>query len=248
MSVVIYEKKEHVAYVTINRPEVLNAFNVELRDAVSDAWLQVRDDSDVWVAVLTGVGRSFSTGADLKELVSTGQNMDPGPSPQAMGVWKPIIAAIDGFAIAGGLNLALQCDIRICTERSVFADTDHRMGRLASVPPLAEMIPSGNALYMILTGTQISAQDAYRWGLVYKVLPDTKSLAEEAQRIAEEIKKAAPLAVQAAKRTYYETRGLPPEYIDRYVKALDPLIMQTEDAWEGPKSFVEKRDPVWQAR
>ena len=252
MSVVLYEKRDHVAYITMNRPEVLNAIDAELRDAVYDTWLQVRDDPDVWVAILTGAGKSFSTGHDLKELDAEGRNMDPAwdrpSSQQALGMWKPTIAAIDGFAIAGGLNWALECDIRICTERSIFADTEHRMGRLAGIPPLAEMMPMGDALYMILTGAQINAEDAYRSGLVYKVLPDRESLMREAERIAEEIKMSAPLAVQAAKRTFYETRGLPPEFVDRYVKALDPLIIQTEDALEGPRAFVEKRKPIWKMR
>ena len=252
MSVLIYEKRDHVAYITMNRPEVLNAINAELRDALYDAWLQVRDDPEVWVAILTGTGRSFNAGHDLKELHGEGRNIDPlwdrPTSHQAMGMWKPTIAAIDGFAVAGGLNMALNCDIRICTERSVFADTAHRMGRLANVPPLAEMMPMGNALYLILTGTQINAQDAYHSGLVYKVLSDRESLMREAQRIAEEIKMSAPLAVQAAKRTIYETQGLPREFASRYAKALDPLILQTEDALEGPRAFVEKRKPVWQAR
>ncbi|MBI2165100.1 MAG: enoyl-CoA hydratase/isomerase family protein [Chloroflexi bacterium] len=252
MSVLLYEKRDHVAHVTLNRPEKLNAINIEMRDSLRQAFIQVRDDPDVWVAIVAGAGRAFSSGHDLGELHAEGRTPSPGWDqpffPLPLKVWKPLIAAIDGYAVAGGLSLALECDIRVCTERSFFANTEHRIGRLADLPPLAEMMPMGNALYMTLTGAQIPASEALRWGLVYKVLPDKEAMMQEAQRIAEEIKMCAPLAVQAVKRVFYETQGLPPEHVDRMVKALDPLIMQTEDALEGPRAFVEKRKPLWKAR
>lgn len=252
MSVLIYEKKDHIAYITMNRPEVLNAINQELSSALYSAWLDVKEDPDVWVVILSGNGRAFSTGHDVKALHAEGKNpvrFGIQVKPLALGVWKPIIAAIDGYAVAGGLSMALQCDIRVATERSIFAYTEYRIGRLGSAPPpLHYAMPLGEALYTIFTGSQISAQDAYRWGLIHKVLPDREALIKEAEHIASEIKMCAPLVVQAAKRVFYESFGMPQEYADRLAQPFDQALLQTEDAHEGPRAFVEKRKPIWQAK
>ena len=152
MSVLLYEKRNQIAYITLNRPDSLNAFNNELIEALGDALVDYRDDPSMLVAILTGTGRAFSTGADLKEMAAEDQRAGErglrGPLREE--VWKPIIAAIDGYALAGGFHVALECDIRIATERSMLGDLGARLGAV-SLMSLLDMIPMGEAMYMLIT-------------------------------------------------------------------------------------------------
>ncbi|MCZ6614736.1 MAG: enoyl-CoA hydratase/isomerase family protein [Chloroflexi bacterium] len=249
MSVLLYEKRNQIAYITLNRPDSLNAYNNELIEALGDALVDYRDDPTLLVAIMTGAGRAFSTGADLKEMTSEGQSAGTrnlrGPLREK--VWKPIIAAIDGYALAGGFGVALECDIRLATERSRLGDTVTRVSALGNLP-LLDMMPMGEAMHMLLTGTHISAEEAYRMGLVHKVVPDRETLMQEAEAIAEQIKLCAPLAVQAVRRIAYARREHSPGEIQELTQSLRKQLAQTEDAKEGPRAFAEKRKPVWKMR
>ncbi|MCZ6789793.1 MAG: enoyl-CoA hydratase/isomerase family protein [Chloroflexi bacterium] len=249
MSVLLYEKRNQIAYITLNRPDSLNAFNNELIEALGDAFVDYRDDPSLLVAIMSGTGRAFSTGADLKEMTSEGQHAGTRPlrGPIGEGVWKPIIAAVDGYALAGGFGMSLQCDIRLATERSRFGDVETRVSAWGNLT-IMDIIPLGEALHMLLTGTHISAEEAYRIGLVHKVVPDRETLMQEAEAIAEQIKLCAPLAVQAVRQIAYARFSRPPNEIQELTQSLRKQVSQTEDAKEGPRAFAEKRKPVWKMR
>ena len=249
MSVLLYEKRNHIAYITFNRPDSLNAYNSELVEAFGDALVDYRDDPSLQVAILTGEGRAFSVGADLKEMTAQGQTAGTRTlrTPVSEGVWKPIIAAIDGFAVGGGFFIALECDIRIATERAKLGDVSTRIGTWGSMHMYGKM-PFGEALYMHLTGTPLNAEDAHRIGLVHKVLPDKEAMMQEAEATAEEIKLAAPLALQAIKRLGTTSLLKTGDDVDAESKVLSQQVAKSEDAKEGPRAFAEKRKPVWKMR
>ena len=247
-----------IAYVTLNRPEAMNSLSSEVGRGLNEAFRDIRDDPDVLVAIVTGAGgRAFSAGADLKEV---NERQQGGESAFAggedsryvpeMGVWKPIIAAIDGYCVAGGLELAMQCDIRIATEQSQFGLPEPRW----SISPgyglhhLVRMVPMGEAMYILLTGSRIDSADAHRIGLIHSVHPDRDSLMERAQSIAEEVKLCAPLAVQAIKEINYVGKNMPPEYSYKFAEGLTGKIGDTEDALEGPAAFAERRPPNWKGK
>ena len=166
------------------------------------------------------------------------------------GVFKPIIAAIDGFCVAGGLEVSLQCDIRVATRKSQFGLPEPRWSILAGygLHNLSRMVPLGEALYMQLTGRRIDSDRAYRIGLIQEVVEDRDALFKEVDRIAEEIKMCAPLAVQSIKRIVYQGRNLPVEYSMKLSGPIAQIVGGTEDAIEGPKAFSEKRKPRWKMR
>jgi len=254
-STILYDKRDHVAYITLNRPEVLNALNQELRDGLRQALLDFRDDPDLLVAIMTGAGgRAFSAGMDLKDRARRDAAGEQRPGLRAtfldMEIFKPIIAAIDGFCVAGGLELSLQCDIRIATEQSEFGLPEPRWSLTAGygLHNLSRMIPLGEALYMQLTGRRITSARAYQIGLIQEVVPDRDALFATAECIAGEIKLCAPLAVHAIKQIVYQGRNLPVEYSQKLGAPLSAQVHASEDAIEGPRAFAEKRTPVWQVR
>lgn len=256
---VLYEKRDHVAYITMNRPEAMNALNTELVNGLYDAFVEFRDDRDLFVCILTGAGgRAFSTGLDLKENAARRAALERGEEwPQSrssipalikgLKIDKPIIAAIDGYCLAGGAELAIQCDIRIATSQSEFGFPNPRW---SLIPPrdIVEMIPRGEAMYILLTGSRISTEVALRNGLIHSIHPDRESLMQEAARIAEEILMCAPLAVQATKALLRLERELTPAEFDLKVQELQQAVAQSEDAREGRTAFAERRRPDWKAR
>ncbi len=256
--VVLYEKRDRKAYITLNRPEVMNALNMAVREGLRGALSELRDDDDVLVGIVTGAGgRAFSAGMDLKE--RTQLDKAGGASSEfstwdgrwtEFGVWKPIIAAIDGYCLAGGLELSLQCDIRIATEQSRFGLPEPRRSLLAGygLHNLSRMIPLGHALYIQLTGNHIDADTAARWGIIQEVVHDRQALMERVEQIADDVMQCAPLAVQAIKRIVMQGRNLPVEYSIKLAKPINDIISKTEDRLEGPKAFAEKRKPVWKMR
>ena len=249
MPVLLYEKRDQIAYITMNRPDAMNAFNNELIEALGNALVDYRDDPSLLVAILTGSGRAFSAGADLKEMTAEGQPAGARPlrTPIREEVWKPIIAAVDGYALAGGLGMALMCDIRVATERSRFGDVETRVSAWGYLNGI-KMMPMGEALHMFQTGTHISAAEAYRLGLIHKVVPDREAMMQEAEAIAAEIRLCAPLALQAVKRLAYMTFTHTGEEVDTLAQELKQKVAQSEDAKEGPRAFAEKRKPVWRMR
>ncbi len=256
---VIYEKKDNIAYVTLNRPEALNALNSSVNTGLHNAWMEIKNDPEVFVAIVTGAGgKAFSAGADLKEV---NERQEEGLSAFSesslgsqyipdLGVWKPIIAAIDGFCVAGGLELAMQCDIRIASKKSQFGLPESRWSIMPGygLNYLTRMMPLADALKIMLTGERISSEAALRSGLIQEVVEDRDEVMETCLKIAEQIKNCAPLAVQAIKEIAYTGTYMSPENSQRFAKELSAKVLGSEDAKEGPLAFTERRTPEWKMR
>ncbi len=251
----LYEKRNRIAYVTLNRPLAMNALSTAVQKGLTEAMRDYQRDPDLLVAIITGAGgRAFSAGADLKEVAEFTSRGEPYPSvfPHFFesGVYKPIIAAIDGYCVGGGLEVALQCDIRVATAASRFGLPEPRSSLLADygLHHLSRAIPLGEALRIQLTGAPIDAQRAYQIGLIQAVAPDRAAMTAEAERLAEEIKLCAPLALQAIKHVVLKGRYLPPEKSHDIMVPLRDALVKTEDYKEGPRAFTEKRKPNWRGR
>lgn len=258
MSAIIYEKKGRVAYITLNRPETLNAINTEMKKEFNAAWMDFKNDPDVWVGIISGAGnRAFSAGGDVSELAGgydTGTEM--GKEYELlpfldMEMWKPLIAAIHGWCLGGGLDLAMACDIRIATEKSKLGLSEPKVGRIGSYPglyKLVDQIPYAAAMEMILTAERIEAQRAYEIGLINQVVSSLEELMPAAERMAERILACAPLAVKVSKELI--VRGSDLSVSDRLDLLLKrkAFINESKDAEEGAKAFAEKRKPNWSGR
>jgi len=257
------EKRGGIAYITIDRPQSMNALGpVEQNDMVA-AWTEFRDDSDLMVAIVTGAGdRAFCAGADLKtytpvlgqrNIYDTRQDANRlgfGGITRGMEIWKPILAAVNGYALAGGLELALACDIRIASENAQFGCSEVRRGFHhcdGGTVRLPLIVGLGNALKLQLTGEPIDAEEAHRIGLVSEVTSPA-DLMPTAQRYAEQIAQNGPLGVRSAKESMIRGLGRALEDALRFENILFSTLTRTEDYVEGPKAFVEKRPPVWKAR
>lgn len=252
MSKVLFEKKGHIAYVTINRPERLNACDFETYNMLADIWTEFRDDPNLRVAIMTGTGeRAFSAGSDIKSnYVNRPKNENTNLFPTLFGLYKPIIAAINGHANGGGLEQALACDIRVAAEHAQFGFGEVRLGWLpggGGTQRLPRIIPLGRALELLYTGARISAEEAYRLGLVDHLVP-MNQLMSKCEEIAEEICKSAPLAVQHIKQASLRGLDVPLEEGLKLERALYNELQATEDAREGALAFAEKRAPNWQGK
>lgn len=250
---VIFEKKGHVAYVTINRPERLNACDHETYGRLAEIWREFRDDPALRVAILTGAGeRAFCAGSDIKSNYVERPGIEPHEAPfeVMLDLYKPIIAAINGHANGGGLEQALACDIRVAATHAQFGLGEVRLGWLpggGGTQRLPRLIPLGRALQMLYTGNRIGADEALRLGLVDYVVPMGELIAK-CEEIAAEICKSAPLAVQRIKRA--ALRGLDMPLADglKLERELYLWLQKTEDAREGAVAFAEKRPPNWKGR
>jgi enoyl-CoA hydratase/carnithine racemase len=253
---ILYDKKGHVVYMTINRPDAMNAFDFATIREFSEANIKFRDDDDAWVAILTGAGdKAFSAGFDLKELIPGQERLpSPGSGPpliqRGLNVWKPFIAAINGFAMGGGLELALACDIRVAAKGVKLSVPEVRWNLIpgwGGTQRLPRMIPRALAAEMLLTGASVDADEAYRIGLVNKVVPPAE-LMTAAEAYAERIAQNGPLAVRAAKEAMIRGTSMT---LDKGMKLELKLVdglLGTEDAKEGPKAFAEKRKPVFKGK
>lgn len=260
---ILYEKRDRVAVVTIDRPGAMNALDPQTSQELIEAWLDFRDDPELWVAILTGAGeKAFCAGADLKRMgeflrlsplerhEQREREAGLGGLPRNLPIWKPIIAAINGYCLAGGLELALACDIRIAAEHARFGLTEVKWGIIpgqGGTQRLPRLIPLGKALEMILTAEPIDAQEAYRWGLVNRVVP-LSELVPTAIALAEKICENAPLAVRTAKEAVWRGLDLPLEEGLRLEQFLANLVRDTEDVQEGLRAFREKRKPQFKGR
>ena len=249
---IIYEKEGHIATITINRPEALNAFDPETITEFSKALISVRDDDDVWVCIITGAGkRAFSVGADLKKLIPAIQEGFEVPPTIMRGleIWKPFIAAVNGHALGGGLEVALACDIRIASENATFGLPEVRWAIIpgwGGTQRLPRVVPH-KALEMLITGQPIDAQEALRIGLVSKVVPQDE-LMPTAKDYARKICENGPLAVRAAKEAAIRGFNMSLEEGLRLEMTLFDRIAGSEDAKEGPRAFSERRKPEYKAK
>jgi E-phenylitaconyl-CoA hydratase len=234
--------------------------NRDLRQALGEAFERVRQDDGIRVAVITGAGRTFSAGADLKERAQVGRTGDADVASvieasratgfARMGMDKPLVAAIDGYCLAAGFELALLCDIRICTAEARFGLPEIVRGFFpggGGPQRLIRAIPQAVAMEMILTGDPIDAATALRVGLVSRVVPENELL-PTARQIAQRIAHHAPLAVKAVKEVTQAALDETLEQSLRFGNALRWIIGQTEDAREGPRAFAEKRAPQYRGR
>jgi E-phenylitaconyl-CoA hydratase len=255
---IIYEKKDKIAYITLNRPEAMNAMDPETYTQLSEAWADVRDDPDVWVAIITGAGdKAFSAGADLKKTIGRPveawhfwQTQEEQILNRGLEVWKPIVAAVNGYCLAGGMTLLLATDIRIAAEHATFGLSEVSRGILpgnGGTQRTIQQLPYPIAMHFLLTGERMTAEDALRAGLINKVVP-LPDLMTEAERIARKICENAPLAVRAIKELAVRGQYLPIEYGLRLEQAVQRALAGTDDAKEGPRAFAEKRKPSYTGR
>lgn len=259
-----FERRGQIALITLNRPEKLNALDTEMMFRLGEIWAEFRDDASLRVAVITGAGeRAFCSGRDLaagapgsreyylaakergEELPLVGSEFQP------EGVWKPIIAAINGHCLAAGFALALSCDLRIASENASLGTSAVKRGLLAGggqVMRLARYVPFGRALEMLLFSDAIDARTAYEIGLVNKVVP-LPDLMPTALDWAERLCENAPLALQATKEaayrgvfemTFEESMRLESEFYNK--------MLETEDVVEGARAWAEKRKPEFKGR
>lgn len=253
----LYEKKEHIALFTLNRPEVFNALSPELFKQLHDAFEDFAQDPELWVGVITGAGeKAFCAGADVKTWLPFVKECREKPwllptTPlRGMELDKPMIAAINGVAMGGGLETALSCDLRIASEKARFAFPEARLGilpRLGGTVRLPRLVGSAWAAEMMFTGKPIDAQRALAIGLVNQVVAPEDVL-ETAMALAEEICQCAPLAVQAIKKSMRRSEGMSMDEALWCENALGLPLYDTEDYEEGRKAFVEKRPPKFQAK
>jgi len=244
-----YEKRGHIAIMTINRPKAMNAFTAEMLAAMDAAFDDFQDDDDLWVAIFTGTGnKSFCSGMDLQEaipLLNAGDELgyeDHTKRPFS-DVFKPIITAVNGFCIAGGLEFMQGTDIRIAVEHATFGLGEVRFGLIPTGGThvrLPRQIPWAVAMELLLTGENLDAQRAYDIGLINKIVPK-EQLMDEALKLAEKICRNGPLAVRTAKEIAVRQANLEPGFV--LEKALGARVFGSHDAEEGPKAFMEKRKP-----
>ncbi len=250
----LYEKRDRIAVVTINRPEAMNAFTPDMLQAMDAAFADFNKDPDLWVAILTAAGdKSFSAGMDLKEAIprmAGGDELgyeDHTKRPFS-DVFKPIIAAVNGYCIAGGLEFLQGTDLRIAVENATFGLGEVRWGIIpvgGSHIRLPRQIPWAVAMELLLTGRPITAKRAYDIGLVNEVVP-ADQLMPTALKWAETICKNGPLAVRTAKEIAVRALGLESGFV--LEKAIGARVFASEDAKEGPRAFAEKRPPRFTGR
>ena len=248
-----YEKREHLAYITVNRPEVMNALNPQCHWVLHRIWDDFAGDNNLWIAILSGAGeRAFSAGHDLKYSAEHAGPIELPPGgfggfTARFDINKPIIAAVNGLALGGGFELALASDIVVAAEHARFGLPEPRVGLIAGaggVHRLPRQIPLKIAMSLMLTGRQISAADACRLGVVNEVVPFTE-LIPTAERWAAEIMECAPLSIRATKEAALKGLDMPLERaLAEHFPALKTLL-SSQDIKEGPRAFAEKRKPQW---
>ncbi len=254
---VSYEKEGRIAIFTINRPEAMNALNMETMREFLKVMTEFRDDPELWVGIVTGAGeKAFCGGADIKDTLPfmKEHGRDPWAMPpsimRGLELWKPLIAAINGMALGGGLEMALACDIRIAAETARLGTPEVTLGLIpgwGGTQRLPRVIPWCKAAELLLMGKLIDAQEAYRIGLVNKVVPQAEVMAT-AKEWAGAICKAGPLAVRAAKEAMIRGSAMTLEEGLRLENSLVASVMSTEDFDEGTRAFIEKRKPDYKAK
>lgn len=259
-----YEKRGRVAYVTLNRPNVLNAMDLRMHEELAAVWDDFAADDDIWIGVLAGAGdRAFSVGQDLKELAAGqasgpdevrtfGSRDKPGwpRLTERFDLAKPLVARVQGFALGGGFELALACDVVVAAQEATFALPEARLGLVAGaggVFRLVRQAPFHAALGHLLTGRPLTAARAYELGLVNEVVPADR-LDECVDSWVADILRCAPLAVRAVKEVATRSAAMPLDQAFSTRYEWEERRMHSRDAREGPLAFAEKRPPRWEGR
>lgn len=253
-----FEVDDGVALITLNRPERRNALDAEHYELLSKAWCTVRDDSDIRVAVITGAGdRAFCAGADLKSFVGrdtelaqlwlTQQNQ---LLNRGLEIWKPVIAAVNGACVGGGMTLLLGTDIRVASEQATFSLAEVKRGIVAAnggTQRILQQLPYAIAMELLLTGDSIDARQAERWGLVNKVTP-LDAVVDTALDYARRIGENAPLALQAAKELAIRSRDMDLTTGLRMEQLVNRILHQSQDTKTAKQAFAEKRKPKFEGK
>ena len=253
---VLYEVEDRIARITLNRPEVLNALNRQMIDDLRRTVLRFNDDDEAWVAVVTGAGRAFCAGRDLKERAEDNAS---GRQPRAaesmyedsLSMWpavaKPMIAAINGYALAGGWAVAQMCDLRIASEDARLGITEPRVGLMAPFAvQLNRLIPQAAVMELVLTAEPIPARRVLEMGFLNRVVPPER-LMDEALELAQTILKNAPLSLRSFKELVNRAADLSEREAALLTREAYDRLLLSNDAREGPRAFAEKRAPVWSA-
>jgi E-phenylitaconyl-CoA hydratase len=251
---VLYELDGRVATITYNRPEALNAIDAALRADLNDAFARFREDEDAWVAIVTGAGRSFCVGADMRDGAGAAGDFAgtfwerPTVNSFESGweIFKPVIAAVNGHCLGYGLTLVTWCDFVIASEEATFGFPEVRLGipTIVGAIRLPERIGWQAAMELLLTGERIDARRALEIGLAGRVVP-AGELLPEARRLAERLLAAAPLAARATKEMAVRARNLPLTEAIRFGETMRRLAGATADAAEGAAAARERRPPTW---
>ncbi len=253
---VIYQVQDRIATITLNRPEALNAINRELRVDLDAALRRFDQDADAWVGIITGTGRAFCAGRDLKERTEDNaagrqaRGMDS-MSPDSLFMWsppqKPLIAAINGYALAGGWCIAQMCDLRIASQDAMLGITEPRVGL---IPPFAvqlnRIIPESAVMELVLTADPISARRVMEMGFLNRVVPADQVM-DAARAMAQAVLRNAPLSVRAFKELVAQCRGVSEQEAVAATEEVYDRLLLSQDSKEGPRAFAEKRPPRWQA-
>lgn len=268
MPAVSFEKRGHIAFLTFNRPEVHNAMNPESMVRLAEAWQEIARDDGIRAAIVTGAGKvAFSAGADLGRLIPLFtrarkpedewdakllENRRLGDIAILRGfdLDKPIVAAVNGFCIAGGMELMQACDLRVASELASFGLQEVKWAIIPAAGSLARLqrqIPYCKAMEILLTGNRIDAQEAYRIGLVNYVVPP-EDVMSKAIELAEAVAANGPLAVRKIKEAVRRCSGRPFDEAFKIENECARVVMQSEDAKEGPRAFMEKRKPAYKGR
>ncbi len=252
-----YEKNDRIAVVTINRPERMNALHPPANFELDEIWNDFERDPDLWVGIVTGAGdKAFSAGNDLRYTAEHGRDMVRfgesgfGGLANRTRCWKPIIAAVNGYALGGGFEMALACDVIIAADHARVGLPEPRVGLMAGaggVHRLPRMIPQKIAMGYILTGRHMTVQDAHRWGVVNEVVP-LAQLMPTALKWANEMLECAPLSIRASKQAALMGLGQPLDVALHLSYTEVEKMRRSEDIVEGPRAFAEKRKPNWKAR
>jgi enoyl-CoA hydratase len=254
---VLYEQQDHIVTITLNRPEALNAINRQLRRELTEAIERYDQDEAARVAIITGSGRAFCAGRDLKERAEDNAAGIQARASDSLGsdslglfprTWKPLIAAINGYAMAGGWAIAQMCDLRLVAEDAKLGITEARWSLL---PPfatmLAKLIPMAHVLELVFTAEPITAQRAYEIGFVNRVVPQAR-LMDEATALARRMVANAPLSLRNFKEMAYRGLDMSEPAIAALTTRIYDQLLQSEDAKEGPRAFAEKRQPEWKGQ
>ena len=261
--VLLYEKKDHIVTITINRPERMNALTIELYDKLDEAWEKFNQDDDAFVAIWTASGdRSFCVGMDLKaqaERVAKDPSFDivklkPGVldgsvgTPYGHNVVKPVVGAINGIATAAGFQFSMMCDLKVATDTARFGVGEVKVGRGTpwAIPVLWQM-PLPIAFEVLMMGDPVPAQRMYDVGWVNRVVP-LDQLMPTAMELAQVLAENAPLSIRCAKEAMYKAMDVGRKEGIEAAKKIYEKVYNSEDAIEGPRAFAEKRKPVWKGR